>query len=277
MLMPGHGHPPSMALPLVVLGLTSLLYFAAAAYQLRRRRRGRSWSLWRTTAWAAGAAALALGLLPRYLPFPAGDFRQHMLQHLLLGMLAPLGLVMAAPITLVLRTAPASVGRMIARVLRSGWIRLWANPVSALVLNLGGMAALYFTPLYGAMMMKPWLHYLVHFHFVAAGCLYVWVIAGPDPAPRRPSVPTRLVVLGVAVVIHSTMAQLLYAGLFVAIPAPSNHLRQAAELMYYGGDITEMLLAFAMVSTWRPHRGGDRPRGRRAALMMPFRRRRLAA
>jgi putative membrane protein len=140
---------------------------------------------------------------------------------------------------------------VIARALRSRWIRIWANPVTALVLNLGGMAALYFTPLYMAMMMHPSLHYLVHFHFVAAGCLYVWVIAGPDPAPHRLSVPARLIVLGVAVVIHSIMAQMLYAGLFVAIPAPADQLRRGAELMYYGGDITEMLLAFAMVSTWR--------------------------
>lgn len=249
MVMEGHGHAPSMALPLVLLGVLTLLYFAAAAHQaLVAQRR---WSLWRTASWSAGAAVLALGLLPQYLPFASGDFRQHMLQHLLLGMLAPLGLVMAAPITLTLRTAPAGVGRVIARALRSRWIRIWANPVTALVLNLGGMAALYFTPLYMAMMMHPSLHYLVHFHFVAAGCLYVWVIAGPDPAPHRLSVPARLIVLGVAVVIHSIMAQMLYAGLFVAIPAPADQLRRGAELMYYGGDITEMLLAFAMVSTWR--------------------------
>lgn len=240
-----------MVLPLVALGVLTLLYFGGAAYQLATARR---WSLWRTGSWSSGAAVLALGLLPQYLPFTAGDFRQHMLQHLLLGMLAPLGLVMAAPLTLLLRTAPAGVGRVVVRLLRARLVRLWANPVTALVLNLGGMAALYFTPLYGAMMRHPALHYLVHFHFVAAGCLYAWVIAGPDPAPHRPSVPARLIVLGVAVVIHSIMSQMLYAGLFVAISAPADQLQRGAELMYYGGDITEMLLAFAMVSTWRTGR-----------------------
>jgi putative membrane protein len=238
-----------MVLPLLLLGLATLLYLGAVVYQagIARRR----WSPWRTAAWGSGAAMLTLGLLPQYLPFPAGDFRQHMLQHLLLGMLAPLGLVMAAPITLTLRTAPARFGRWIVRVLQSGPIRFWANPITALVLNLGGMAGLYFTSLYSAMMMHPGLHYLVHFHFVAAGCLYVWVIAGPDPAPHRLSVPARLIVLGVAVVVHSVMAQMLYAGWFVTVPVPTDQLRQGAELMYYGGDITEMLLAFAMVSTWR--------------------------
>ena len=57
-------------------------------------------------------------------------------------------------------------------------------------------------------------------HFVFAGCLYAWVIAGPDPAPHRPSVPARLVVLGVAVAVHSVLAQLLYGGWFVKVHAP---------------------------------------------------------
>jgi putative membrane protein len=169
-------------------------------------------------------------------------------------MLAPLGLVMGAPITLLLRTAPARYARSISRILRSTALQVLANPAVALVLDLGGMAALYFRGLYAAMMTHPALHYVVRFHFVAAGCLYAWVIAGPDPAPHRPSVPTRLAVLGVAVAIHSVLAQLLYAGWFVAVRAPGNQLQHAAELMYYGGDITEMLLAIALVATWHPVR-----------------------
>src|SRR3546814_1421720 len=107
------------------------------------------------------------------------------------------------------------------------------------------MAALYFTPLYRIMMVDPTVHYLVHFHFVAAGCLYAWVIAGPDPAPHRLSVPARLVILGIAVILHSVMAQMVYAGFYVQILAQPHQLRGAAELMYYGGDIAEMILAFA--------------------------------
>lgn len=46
-------------------------------------------------------------------------------------------------------------------------------------------------------------------HVFTAGYLFAWVIAGPDPAPRRPSVPARLVVLGVAVAGHAVLSQLL--------------------------------------------------------------------
>lgn len=241
-----------MAVPLALLaGLTSW-YLGAACYQRMASRH--AWSSWRIASWLAGSVVIAVGLTPQLLPFPPGDLRQHMAQHLLLAMLGPLGLVMAAPMTLLLRTAPPRQCRWLVGILCSGLSRIWLNPVMALALNLGGMAALYFTPLYGLMMQKPAIHYLVHFHFIAAGYLYTWVIAGPDPAPHRLSVPARLVVLGVAVVIHSVLAQMLYAGLGVSVAASKTELERAAELMYYGGDITEMLLAFALVTTWRPRR-----------------------
>jgi putative membrane protein len=249
--MHDHGSGPSIAGPLLVVAIAALTYLLLA---LRLHSRSRGWSVGRTAMFMSGCAVLAIAILPQYLPFAEGDFRKHMLQHLLMGMLAPLGLVMSAPITLVLRTAPARWGRVISSILRSRPLQLVANPVTALFLNMGGMAALYFTPLYTAMMIYPRVHYFVHFHFVAVGCLFTWVIAGPDPAPRRPSVPARLVVLGIAVIMHSVLAQLLYSGAFVAVAAPVAQLQHGAELMYYGGDITEMLLAVALVTTWRPVR-----------------------
>jgi putative membrane protein len=262
---------PSMAIPLALVGGVTLAYGILA---LGERRTRRGWSNWRTASFFSGAAVLALGLLPDWLPYPAGDFRKHMLEHLAIGMIAPIGLVMGAPVTLLLRSIPPRAGRVVMRFLRSRVMGMLSTPAVALVLDMGGMAALYFTPLYREMMVHPALHYLVHVHFLAAGCLYSWVIAGPDPAPHRPSVEMRLVVLGVAIVIHSVLAQLLYAGagvnVFAAEPtaiaagpmgamqmgddaAPRDlQLQRGAELMYYGGDISEMLLAFALVTTWRP-------------------------
>jgi len=214
----------------------------------------RGWNRWRTLSFATGCGLLILGLSPQLLPFNDGDFRRHMLQHLLLAMLAPVCLVMAAPVTLLLRTLPPRYGRFITSALCSSCVTILSHPIVALVLNLGGMAALMFTPLYMAMMMHPALHYVVHLHFIATGCVYTWVIAGPDPAPHRPSVPMRLCVLGLAVVIHSVLSQMLFAGWHVAVPAPIAQLQHAAVLMYYGGDIAEMLLAFALVTTWYPAR-----------------------
>ncbi|MHA6797653.1 cytochrome c oxidase assembly protein (plasmid) [Pseudonocardia bannensis] len=248
----GHGDGTAALAPSLVLVVLAAGYVVLAA---RRRDDGRGWSSWRTASFLSGCTLLALASALHLLPDLAEDFRGHVLQHLLIGMLGPLALVLAAPITLVLRSVPPRGGRFIGRVLRSRAVHLVANPVAAAVLSLGGLAVLYLTPLYAATIGSSVLHHLVHLHFLAAGCLFAWVIAGPDPAPRRPSVPARLVVLGVAIAVHATLSQLMYAGAFVQIPVPPDQRRGGAALMYYGGDIAELLLAFALVATWRRRPG----------------------
>lgn len=255
-----------LLLPAAVLVLAAAYLLLAAA----RRREPRGWSGWRTVSFLTGCALLLSAVVPALSPFPEGDLRGHMHQHLLLGMYAPLGLVLGAPITLLLRTVPASHGRRLTHALRSSPVQLVAHPITAVILNLGGLAALYLTPLYAATVGNPALHHLVHVHFLTAGCLFAWVIAGPDPAPHRPSVPTRLVVLGVAILGHAILAQLMYAGALVSIPASAQELRGAVDLMYYGGDIAELLLAMALLATWRPR---SRQRSGRIAGARPITRR----
>lgn len=239
------------ALPLLPLAIAAAVYLVLA---VRRGREPRGWSPWRTASFLAGIALLVLAATPALSPYPVGDFRGHMHQHLLLGMYAPLGLVLGAPITLILRSISPVHGRLISRLMRSRSAHSVANPVVALTLAVGGLAVLYFTPLYTATTANAPLHLLVHAHFLLAGYLFAWVIAGPDPAPDRPSVPTRLVVLGVAIAGHAVISQMMYAGIFVQIPVPSDQRQGAGELMYYGGDIAELLLAVALLLTWRPRR-----------------------
>ncbi|MDH2424898.1 cytochrome c oxidase assembly protein [Sphaerisporangium sp. TRM90804] len=236
---------------LVALAVPAAGYVVLAA---RRRREPRGWSHARTASFVTGILLLAAALLPPVASLAAHDFRGHMLQHLLAGMLAPLGLVLGAPITLALRSASPRGRRVAAAVLRGRAAHVLANPWLALALSAGGLVVLYLTPLYRVASADPMAHHLVHAHFLLAGCLFTWVIAGPDPAPRRPSVPRRLVVLGVAVAVHASLSQLMYAGLLVDVPVPGEQLRGAATIMYYGGDVAELLLAFALVATWRPAR-----------------------
>jgi putative membrane protein len=240
-----------LALPLFLLVVLVVAYVVLAH---ARSSELRGWNPWRTTAFLVGALLLGLGLVPQTGPYPQDSLPSHMYQHLLIGMYAPIGLVLGAPMTLLLRSLPRRHAQTVGRILRSGPLHVIAHPVSALILSLGGLAALYFTPLYETATRTPALHGIIHVHFLAAGYLFAWVIAGPDPAPRRPSVPARLLVLGVAITGHAVISQLLYAGLFVQVSAPDVELRQAGELMYYAGDVAELLLAFALVTSWRPAR-----------------------
>ncbi len=206
--------------------------------------RAPGWSRWRGAAFLTGATVLVTGLA-----VDAHDFAGHAVQHLLIAMVAPLGLVLGAPVTLLLRTLPVTTARRLTRLLRSRPARGIAHPLTALLLSTGGLAALYLTPLYARMLTDPALHRAVTIHFVLSGCLFAWVVAGADPAPHRPSVPARLMLLGFAVAAHAGLSQLLYAGAFMQVPATVADRQAGATLMYYGGDLAELLLAFAVVQS----------------------------
>lgn len=233
----------------VIAAVVAAGYLGAAVGQ---RTAGRTWSTARIVVFLAGVALVVLAFVPRLTPYAEGTFAAHMYQHLLIGMFGPLGIVLGAPLTLTLRTLGRRHGRRLVRLLRSRPARLLANPGTALLLNLGGLAVLYFSPLYDQATDHLALHHLVHAHFFLAGVLFAWVVAGPDPAPHRPSVPQRLGILAVAIAAHAVISQLLYAGLYTSVDVPAADLRAGGSLMYFGGDIAELLLALALVTRWRP-------------------------
>lgn len=259
--------PPGAAMDhgLALLLLLALAVCAAGylhrAHRARRRNPARGWHPWRTASFLTGLFLLAVALAPPLAALAHTDFRGHMAQHLLIGMYAPLALVLGAPVTLLLRTLRVGRARRLAALLHSRPVRVLTQPAVALLLSTGGLAVLYFTPLHRATTAHPAGYWLLHAHFLLAGCLFAYVIAGPDPAPSRPGVRTRLVYLGVAIAGHAVMSQLMYGGFWVDIDAAAAEVRGGAEIMYYGGDIAELLLAAALVATWRPDRTrAGRPR-----------------
>ncbi|AKZ59738.1 putative membrane protein [Streptomyces ambofaciens ATCC 23877] len=258
----GAGGPLEASATLLVV---TVLLVAAAGYLLavrraRRRNPVQGWSAWRTASFLGGLAVVAVALLPPLGPAAHTDFRGHMAQHMLIGMYAPPALVLAAPVTLALRALSPAGARRITALLHSRPARLITHPAVALALSTGTLGLLYFTPLYGAAMGHPAGHWLMNAHFLASGCLFAHAVAGPDPAPARPGVPARLVYLGIAITAHALIAQAMYGGFFVRVHAPVDQVRQGAEIMYYAGDLAELLLAAALVATWRPERRSRRER-----------------
>lgn len=252
--------PPWIPLLLCALALGAYLYAA-----LRTRRTPRPWPLLRTTSFTVGAALLAAALWPA--PHIHHDARHHMLQHLLIGMYAPLALVMAAPLTLALRTMAPALRRPTARLLGSRPVHALGHPFTALALTNGGLYLVHLTPLYTAMHTHPWVHALVHLHYLAAGYLFAWAIAGPDPAPRRPGMAIRLTALLLGAAAHAILAKLLYANPHTWPPGAAHTpgLPEAAQLMYYGGDLAELLLATALFAHWYRRRARTPPPAARPA------------
>ncbi len=245
--------------PLASLLVWLALLAALAAYTARvraERRGGHAWPAARTLAFTAGLALLALAAAPPLVGLAHHDLRAHMLQHLLTGMLAPLALVLGHPGTLMLRRLPTHWARAVDRLMPLRW---WGWPPAllllALVLDLGGLFALYLTPLYARLGAHPALHALVQAHVLAAGLLLTWGVVGVEASPLRAAFPLRVGALGVAMAAHATLAKVMYAGLYPrgTGDAPAQ-VQQAATLMYYGGDVAELLLALLVFWRWLARR-----------------------
>ena len=200
------GYEPN-SLVIGVLVLLVALYIKGVVVLTKR---GDKWPVGRTVAFALGISAVDFatsGGLGLYANF---SFSYHMISHMVIGMIAPIGLVLGAPITLALRTLPQARnsqergirGSLIA-VLHSKIGIVFTNPIVALVIFDGSLFALYFTDLFAMMMASHVGHLLMTLHFLAAGYLFFSVIIGVDPNPRKIPHLLRIVVLFAAMSIHA--------------------------------------------------------------------------
>jgi putative membrane protein len=235
-----HATPGVAAQSMLFAALLTAAAIGYPAAVVAARRRGRWWSPGRAGCWYAGLAAAATALFGPLAAAGHDRITAHMAGHLLLGMAAPLLLVMAAPITLALRALPVTGARVVARVLRARPVRLLTHPVTAAVLDAGGLWALYTTDLYPAMHERPWLHLLVQAHVLGAGYLFTAAIIGVDPVPHRPGRRVRTAALIAFLAAHGILAKHLYAVPPAGINPADAHA--GAELMYYGGDLLDIVV-----------------------------------
>ena len=197
------------------------LVFATALYirgVVVLARRGDKWPVGRTIAFAIGISLLdysTSGGLGLYAIF---SFKYHMIAHMVLSMIAPIFLILSAPITLALRTLP--IGRNDSERGIRGWLieslhsrftAIWTHPLVALALFDGSLFTLYFTPLFGELMSSHIGHLFMNFHFIAVGLLFFHVIVGIDPNPRRVHHLIRVVILLGAISIHAFFSIALQA------------------------------------------------------------------
>lgn len=227
--------------------ITALYFFSARQTRHCHHR----WSKKRLLAFTTGSGLMLIAFSPPMLLWAHHDIHGHMVQHLLLGMFAPLAWVLAAPMTLLLRTVPVNFARPCSRLLRSSAFKLLSHPATATLFNIGGMYVLYLTPLYVNSMHNLALHIFVHVHFVLAGYLYCWSIAGRDAPPYHAPFITRLFVLLLGIAAHSYLAKLMYINLWPSGTfSTTEEIRSAAQIMYYGGDLAEALLAVVLFYGW---------------------------
>ncbi len=173
-------------------------------------RRGDKWPVSRTIFFALGISVADFAVNGGLGVYSHVAFSFHMVAHMALATLAPIGIVLGAPITLALRTLP--IGRtpqergirgFALALLHSRYSRFLTNPIVAMLVFDGSMFALYFTDLFKWLMGYHFGHFFMEMHFFIVGFLFFAALIGVDPIPNKFPFVARIVVILAAMSIHA--------------------------------------------------------------------------
>lgn len=166
--------------------MTAWLALAAAGllYAWGVHRAGR-WPRRRSVAFAASLAALAVALGPAFEAAGEDRLSLHMVQHLLLSMVAAPLAAWSAPVRLALRAQSPAARQLTARALHAPVLRALAHPLAGLALFLAVAVGAHVPAVYEAALRDPAVHAVEHAAFFwSAVALWAPLIAA-DPLPRR--------------------------------------------------------------------------------------------
>ena len=218
----------------LIIGILVLMVALYVKGVMVLTKRGDKWPVGRTISFALGIAVIDFatsGGLGLYAHF---SFSYHMIAHMFLAMIAPIGLVLGAPMTLALRTLPQGrtpsergVRGSLLAALHSKIGTFYTNPIVALLIFDGSLFALYFTDLFANMMQSHIGHLFMTLHFLAAGFLFFFVVIGVDPNPRKIPHLVQIVILFAAMSIHAffsvalmSTSTLIDKGYFASLRTP---------------------------------------------------------
>lgn len=229
-----------VTLGLVLIGAT----YVRADDRARAARAGRRVDGRRRYLFLAGLAVIVVALES---PIDTGaqtSFSIHMVQHLLLTMVAAPLLVLGAPITVALQAWPGNARRRILTVLRSVPMRLLADPLVAWALFFAVMWASHFSPVYEATLRSEGIHAAEHLAYLATALLFWMPVVGADPAPASISHPARILYLFLAMPAMAFLGLAIFSARGVLYPSYAAaegtaralaDQRVAGALMWSGG------------------------------------------
>lgn len=227
------------------------------------RRRGDSWSGWRTLSFCgAGLGSIAVATCSSLATYDTVLLSMHMAQHMVLSMVAPVFLALGAPVTLALRTLPRRWRGWLLAVLHSRVAAMLTMPPVTLALFIASPWVLYLSGWYDATLHAPLLHDLLHAHFVLVGSLFFWPLLGVDPVPGRVAYPFRLLTVFATLPFHAFlgvtimgMTTLIAGDWYLSLhrawpPSPLADQHLAGAVLWASGDVVGLVIFGVLFVQW---------------------------
>jgi cytochrome c oxidase assembly factor CtaG len=260
-LLFGWTFEPAVVIPL----LASVLWWRYAVRRVNAQHPANPVPRVRSLAFYGALAAVAVALDSGIDRYDTVLFSVHMVQHLLLTLVAAPLFALSAPITLLLRlSSPATRRRWILPVLHGRVLRTLSFPVVSWLIFAAVMWGTHFSPIFDRSLEDPVIHDVEHALYLGAALLFWWPAIGLDPSPWRMPHPVRAMYVFVqmpqntflAVTILNSPAPLYPHYATLARPwGPSALLDQqlAGGLMWIGGDVLFIVAIGLIVGGWMLH------------------------
>ncbi len=205
--------------------------------------RVRDWPWRRTLAWAAGLLVVLLATCSGISRYSMVLFSVLAVQHVLVGLVAPVLLLYGAPLRLALKAMRGEGGPLLAAAAASRGVRVLGDPLVASALLLLSLYVFYLSPLFGASLANHALHSLALVVFLGVGLAYFHGTAGT----LMPFAVLPLhAIAGIALMRHGTVLGGWYEHLgrrWGASPPDDQHL--GALLLWTGAAAVTLAVAAA--------------------------------
>lgn len=246
-------------LPLVLTIMVAVMYLTGVRHL---KKQGIFWARGRTISFVVlGNGTLFLATQGPLAFLDTTLLSTHMVQHMLLSMIAPVFLALGAPVTLLLRVSKGRLRKFIAGILHSRFVKVVSFPLIAGLIYILNPWLLYFTGYYEATLTNSVLHNFNHLHFLVVGCLWTWSLIGIDPMPRM-GFAWRLFSIFVTLPFHAFLGLTIMnqsdgiaRGYYESLgrqwgPSVLADQQIAGGLLWAAGDVIGLLLFLALAIQW---------------------------
>ena len=249
----------------VLVLLVAATLFSLGWRRLRQVPNARFAKGWRLASYLGGLGLLGLALLSPIDTLASYLFSMHMVQHLLLIMLAPAFLLIANPLPFALWGMPASLRHRAGGLLRSGsWLRRLltrlASPGAAWIALVVILVGWHDPMAYGAALQSELVHNLEHLTLFAVAMMFWWHVTGAGPRLHGSvSAGMRIglllgtipITMGIGIVI-ALSAQPIYLD-YLTVPrvlglSVMEDQRLAGAIMWIPGSMMLILAALVLIS-----------------------------
>jgi cytochrome c oxidase assembly factor CtaG len=253
-----------------------------------RRHPDRPWERRRTAGFLTGLGLIALVLMGPPGAFDDVFFWAHMIQHLVLMMVAAPLLLLGSPVLLLLRASGPRLRReWLVPLLRSRALRGLTRPAVAWILFSATLLGTHFSPFYDYATSHPLVHRFVeHPLYLTVALIYYYPLIGANPTPHRVPPITKLISLVTMMAPETMTGFFLYSATHVFYPAyliadrpfglsPLRDQQLGGALMWAGGMVLDAVWVALAAREWL--RAEERAARRSDAELAAVRRATLAA